>query len=89
MSPKEAANRWAPGAISSFVVGLILVFIQFAKDDTKAQNAKIDNKADKQYVDEKIEAAKKEIDAKREADYRELKTMIIYIKEGVDELRGK
>jgi len=87
MSPREAANKWFPGFISALVITIIGFVIQVARDDTQAQNKKIEEKADKSYVDKEIEAAKREMDGRRDADYREFKTDLKYIKEGIDELK--
>ena len=91
MSPREAANKWFPGLISAIIVAIVSFVIQAARDDTQAQNKKIDEmstiKADKTYVDKEIEAAKREMDGRRDADYREFKTDLKYIKEGIDELK--
>lgn len=89
MSPRETANKWFPGFISALVITIVGFVVQAARDDTTAQNARIDSKADKSYVDKEIEAAKREMDGKRDADYREFKTDLKYIKEGIDELKKK
>lgn len=87
MSPRETANKWMPGFVSSLLVGIILFIIQISNDKTKAIENKIENKADIEYVDKEIINAKKEMDSKRDADYREFKTDLKYIKEGIDELK--
>lgn len=87
MSPRETANKWIPSIVPSLIVGVILFLLQVGKDNTSAMNAKLEKKADIEYVDKSIETAKREMDNKRDADYREFKTDLKYIKEGIDELK--
>ena len=48
---------------------------------------KLEKKADKTELYNAIDNAKKEMDLKRDADYRELKTDLKYIREGIDDLK--
>jgi len=90
MSPKEAVTSpyLTPIVTGCMVVvfSFVLVRVGAASD---ALSLEMEKKASKEFVLQNIEAAKKEIDAKRDADYREIKANILYIKEGVDELKRK
>lgn len=87
MSPRETANKYIPG-LTLLLTVLCFVYTSY-KTDTQAIEVQIKEKADIKYVDKEIESAKKEMDAKRDADYREFRTDIKYIREGIDELKKK
>jgi hypothetical protein len=54
-----------------------------------AFSTELKTKASEAYVITTVETAKREIEAKRDADYRELRANLSYIKEGIDELKQR
>jgi len=92
MSPKEIAanvSPWFPTIITGGILTLFSFFLTRSAAASEEMKKEMETKATKEFVMQQIEATKKEIDAKRDADFREIKTNIQYIKESVDELKRK
>lgn len=87
MSPRETANKWLPGL--TLIISIVFFAISLYKSDTQAIEVELKNKPSKDEMKDAIDAAKREMDSKRDADYREFRTDIKYIKEGIDELKKK
>ena len=93
MSAKEIATKVTTNPLFPIASGAILTLFGFlltrsaaATDELKRE---MSEKASVKYVEERINETKKEVDARRDADFREIMTNIQYIKEGVDELKRK
>lgn len=93
MSPREITSKVTANPLFPIASGIILTLFGFlltrSAAATDALKQEMEEKASIKYVDEKMNETKKEIDAKRDADFREIMTNIQYIKEGVDELKHK
>ena len=93
MSTKEIATKVTTNPLFPIASGAVLALFGFlltrsaaATDELKRE---MSEKASTKYVEERLIETKKEIDARRDADFREIMTNIQYIKEGVDELKRK